>query len=76
MEKKIKNIINGDCIEVMKTLDEGSIDLIVTSPPYGVGIEYDAHQDDMEWEQYVKFTYSFFYFILIYQYEKYRKKIS
>ena len=48
MEKKIKNIINGDCIEVMKTLDEGSIDLIVTSPPYGVGIEYDVHQDDME----------------------------
>ena len=58
MEKKIKTIINGDCIEVMKTLDEGSIDLIVTSPPYGVGIDYDVHQDDMIWEEYVKFTYS------------------
>ena len=58
MEKKIKNIINGDCIEVMKTLDEGSIDLIVTSPPYGVGIEYDVHQDDMVWEEYEKFTYA------------------
>jgi len=31
-------IINGDCIEVMKKLPEGSVDLIVTSPPYGVGI--------------------------------------
>jgi site-specific DNA-methyltransferase (adenine-specific) len=58
MEKKIKTIINGDCIEVMKTLDEGSIDLIVTSPPYGVGIDYDVHEDDMVWEEYVKFTYS------------------
>lgn len=58
MEKKIKTIINGDCIEVMKTLDEGSIDLIVTSPPYGVGIDYDVHQDDMVWEEYEKFTYS------------------
>lgn len=58
MENKIKTIINGDCIEVMKTLDEGSIDLIVTSPPYGVGIDYDVHQDDMIWEEYVKFTYS------------------
>jgi len=58
MEKKMKTIINGDCIEVMKTLDEGSIDLIVTSPPYGVGIDYDVHQDDMVWEEYVKFTYS------------------
>jgi site-specific DNA-methyltransferase (adenine-specific) len=55
---KIKTIINGDCIEVMKTLDEGSVDLIVTSPPYGVGIDYDVHDDDMVWEQYVKFTYS------------------
>lgn len=58
MEKKIKTIINGDCIEVMKTLDEGSIDLIVTSPPYGVGIDYDVHQDDMVWEEYEKFTYA------------------
>lgn len=58
MEKKIKTIINGDCIEVMKTLEEGSIDLIVTSPPYGVGIDYDVHEDDMVWEEYVKFTYS------------------
>jgi site-specific DNA-methyltransferase (adenine-specific) len=56
MEKKIKTIINGDCIEVMKTLDEGSIDLIVTSPPYGVGIDYDVHDDDMTPEEYLEFT--------------------
>ena len=58
LEKVINTVINGDCIEVMKTLPEGSVDLIVTSPPYGVGIDYDIHQDDMVWEQYVKFTYS------------------
>jgi len=56
MEKKIKTIINGDCIEVMKTLDEGSIDLIVTSPPYGVGIDYDVHDDDMTPDEYLEFT--------------------
>jgi site-specific DNA-methyltransferase (adenine-specific) len=56
MEKKMKTIINGDCIEVMKTLDEGSVDLIVTSPPYGVGIEYDVHDDDMTPEEYLEFT--------------------
>ena len=49
-------IINGDCIEVMKTLPEGSVDLIVTSPPYGVGIEYDVHEDDMLVEEYLQFT--------------------
>jgi site-specific DNA-methyltransferase (adenine-specific) len=56
MEKKMKTIINGDCIEVMKTLDEGSVDLIVTSPPYGVGIDYDVHDDDMTPEEYLEFT--------------------
>ena len=58
LENYLGKIVNGDCIEVMKTMEEGSVDLIVTSPPYGVGIEYDVHDDDMLWEEYVKFTYS------------------
>jgi len=49
-------IINGNCIDVMKDLPEGSIDLIVTSPPYGVGIEYDVHNDDMLVDEYFEFT--------------------
>jgi site-specific DNA-methyltransferase (adenine-specific) len=49
-------IINGDCVEVMKTLPEGSIDLVVTSCPYGVGIEYDVHEDDVEFEDYKVFS--------------------
>jgi site-specific DNA-methyltransferase (adenine-specific) len=58
MDKFIGKVVNGDCIEVMKTLPEGSVDLIVTSCPYGVGIQYDVHNDDMIWDQYVNFTYS------------------
>lgn len=49
-------IINGDCIEEMAKLPEGCIDLIVTSCPYGVGIGYDVHNDDVEFEEYLKFT--------------------
>lgn len=56
MENFIGKVINGDCREVMKTMEEGCIDLIVTSPPYGVGIEYDVHDDDMFVEDYLKFT--------------------
>jgi len=58
LEKYLGKIVIGDCREVMKTMEEGSVDLIVTSPPYGVGIDYDVHEDDMVWEEYVKFTYS------------------
>jgi site-specific DNA-methyltransferase (adenine-specific) len=58
IENYLGKIVNGDCREVMKTMEEGSVDLIVTSPPYGVGIEYDVHEDDMVWEEYEKFTKS------------------
>ena len=56
MEDFIGKIVNGDCREVMKTMEEGCVDLIVTSPPYGVGIDYDVHDDDMLIEEYLKFT--------------------
>jgi len=56
MENFIGKVTNGDCIEVMKEMSEGSIDLIVTSPPYGVGINYDTHDDDVEFEDYKVFT--------------------
>jgi site-specific DNA-methyltransferase (adenine-specific) len=56
MENFIGKVVNGDCREVMRTMEEGCIDLIVTSPPYGVGIEYDVHDDDMLVEEYLKFT--------------------
>ena len=51
-----QKIINGNCIEVMNTMPESCIDLIVTSCPYGVGIDYDVHEDDVIFEDYLKFT--------------------
>lgn len=29
------NLINGDCLEVMKDIPDGSVDMILTDPPYG-----------------------------------------
>jgi len=49
-------IINGDCVEEMGKLPESSIDLLVTSPPYNVGIDYDTHDDNLSMEDYWKFT--------------------
>lgn len=34
MDKYINKIIQGDCIEVMKTMPDKSVDLILTDPPY------------------------------------------
>jgi site-specific DNA-methyltransferase (adenine-specific) len=49
-------IINGDCVIEMGKLPESIIDLIVTSPPYNVGIDYDSHDDNQSMEEYWKFT--------------------
>jgi len=49
-------IINGDCVEVMKTLPEGSVDLIVSSPPYNANIKYDVYDDGLSMDDYWKFT--------------------
>ena len=29
------NLLHGDCLELMRTIESGSVDLILTDPPYG-----------------------------------------
>ena len=45
----------GDRLEVMKEIPLNSIDFIVTSPPYNVGISYGNHNDLMTYKEYLKF---------------------
>jgi site-specific DNA-methyltransferase (adenine-specific) len=49
-------IITGDCIDVMKTLPEGCVDLVCTSPPYGVNVKYDVYDDTIPMDEYWDFT--------------------
>lgn len=52
---ELNNIYNLDCVEGMKQLPDNSIDLMCTSPPYNVGIEYDTWFDRMPIEEYYTF---------------------
>ena len=40
-------IINGDCLEVLRTIEPGSVNLVFADPPYNIGIKYDQHDDLM-----------------------------
>ncbi|MBN2373523.1 hypothetical protein JXL19_07040, partial [bacterium] len=44
--------------DILKTncIQENSIDLIVTSPPYNVDIKYNSHDDTMTYNDYLSFT--------------------
>jgi site-specific DNA-methyltransferase (adenine-specific) len=52
IENYINRVINGDTIEVMSEMPEGWVDLVVTSPPYNVGIQYDTHNDEIVMDEY------------------------
>lgn len=39
-------ILQGDCKEVLHTLPNDSIHLVITSPPYNVGVDYGKMQSD------------------------------
>ena len=56
LENIMNTIINGDSIEVMKEMPESFVDLIVTSPKYNVGIDYDSCDDRMSMEDYWEWT--------------------
>lgn len=42
-EIMINQIFNDDCLKILKKIDNRSIDLVVTSPPYCIGKAYDHH---------------------------------
>ena len=37
----------GDCLEVLRSLTPGSISVIVTSPPYNLGVRYRTYDDTL-----------------------------
>lgn len=48
-------LFHGDILN-KKLFDKQFIDLIVTSPPYNVGIDYNSNDDELSYEQYLDFS--------------------
>jgi site-specific DNA-methyltransferase (adenine-specific) len=38
---------HGDCLEVMAGMEAGSVDAVVTDPPYGIGFDYGEGRSDV-----------------------------
>jgi site-specific DNA-methyltransferase (adenine-specific) len=41
-------LMHGDCLELMKQIPDGSIDLVLTDPPYGIGISKNPFRGKFE----------------------------
>jgi DNA modification methylase len=46
----------GDCIQVMKELKSGSVDLVFADPPFNNGYKYDVYNDTKTKEEYLEWT--------------------
>lgn len=51
---EINKLYNGNSIELMKSLESESIDLIVTSPPYNAGKEYENELTLNEYKEFAQ----------------------
>ncbi|WBU56925.1 site-specific DNA-methyltransferase [Paracoccus sediminicola] len=60
----LNQILEGDCVEVMNALPEGSVDLIFADPPYNLQLRGDLHRPDNSrvdavddhWDQFASFA--------------------
>jgi DNA modification methylase len=49
----LNSIICGDSEEIMRKLPDNSVDLIITSPPYNFGMQYENTDDGQVWKEYL-----------------------
>jgi len=47
---------HGDCLEGMKRLPGGCVDVVVTSPPYNLDIRYSAYRDNRDRDEYIEWS--------------------
>ena len=46
----------GDVLAELAHIPSATVHLAVTSPPYNVGLQYDAHRDSLPYEEYLDWT--------------------
>ncbi|NLO18375.1 MAG: site-specific DNA-methyltransferase [Ignavibacteria bacterium] len=59
-EEYINCIIASDSETFLKKLPDNCIDIILTSPPYNFGLDYESTDDDHKWEKYFDKLFAIF----------------
>jgi len=50
-------IMQGDCVESMKPMEGGSVDLVFADPPFNIGYDYDVCKDKMKFAEYLNWSF-------------------
>jgi site-specific DNA-methyltransferase (adenine-specific) len=55
-----QTLILGDCLDVLNTFPDEHFDVVVTSPPYNIGINYHVYKDRKTFTDYLSWIYVIF----------------
>lgn len=50
----MNTIICSDSLIALKEIESESVDIVLTSPPYNYGMEYDQHNDENKSEEHLE----------------------
>lgn len=53
-----QTLVQGDCMTLLGRLPPASVDIVVTSPPYNLGVDYDGSEDLREEEAYLAWIFA------------------
>ncbi|QDT53181.1 DNA adenine methyltransferase YhdJ [Caulifigura coniformis] len=54
MALSLNDIHHGDCVQLLQSLEPGSIDLAFADPPFNIGYDYDVYDDRQEAAAYLE----------------------
>ena len=55
-DARTNKIHQGDCLELMRQIESGTIDLVFADPPFNIGYEYDEYHDRQADEEYIEWS--------------------
>jgi site-specific DNA-methyltransferase (adenine-specific) len=61
IDKYINKIIEGDCLDIMKSIPDNSIDITFADPPFNLKKKYNGYKDSKEFDEYLKWSKQWIY---------------
>ena len=56
MRMQRSEIVHADCLEYMRGMDDGVVDLVFADPPFNIGYEYDFYRDNKDHDEYCQWS--------------------
>jgi len=61
IDKYINQIIQGDCLKIMKNIPDNSVDITFADPPFNLGKKYNGYKDHKEFHVYLDWCEQWIY---------------